>query len=175
VIFSEMSITGAFLIHPERIEDERGFFARTFCRSEFTKLGLVPVLDQCSLSFNKKKGTLRGMHYQDDPHAETKIVQCLKGSIFDVILDLRPHSPTYKKWVGIELHPSSHQMLYVPKGVAHGFQTLEDNTEVFYQISVPFAKEFSKGVRWNDPAFGIVWPMDVAVISKKDEEYLLLR
>ncbi len=171
--FSELSIPGAFLIHSERIEDERGFFSRTFCRTEFSKAGLNPSLEQCSLSFNKKKGTLRGMHYQEEPNAETKIVQCIKGTIYDVILDLRPFSKAYKQWVAVKLDSFQHQMLYIPKGVAHGFQTLEDGTEVFYQISVPYSKESSKGIRWNDPAFGIHWPLNVEVISIKDQEYRL--
>ncbi len=175
MIFSELAISGAFLIKPQRIEDERGFFSRLFCRAEFEKFGLNPSLEQCSLSFNKKKGTLRGMHYQEDPHAETKIVQCLRGAIYDVILDLRPQSKTYKQWISVELDSSSRHMLYIPKGLAHGFQTLEDQTEVFYQISVPYAQAFSKGVRWNDPAFGIHWPLAVEVMSKKDEEYRLFQ
>lgn len=171
MIFSELAIPGAFLITLEHLEDERGYFARTFCRSEFLKLGLNPSLEQCSLSFNRKKGTLRGMHYQEEPHAETKIVQCIRGAIYDVILDLRLQSKTYKQWISLELNASHHRLLYVPKGVAHGFQTLEDNTEIYYQISTPYMKEFSKGIRWDDPAFGIHWPLPVEVISTKDKEY----
>lgn len=173
MIFLELSIPGAFLITPEKFEDERGFFARTFCRNEFAKLGLNSALEQCSLSFNKKKGTLRGMHYQAEPHAETKIVQCLKGAIYDVLLDLRPFSKTYKQWVAVTLTPERHQMIYIPKGVAHGFQTLENETELFYQISAPYVPLYSTGIRWNDPAFGIEWPLPVEVISKKDCEYRL--
>lgn len=168
--FSELPIAGAFLITLEPIVDERGFFARTFCKSEFSKRGLNPSLDQCSLSYNRKKGTLRGMHYQEAPHLETKIVQCLKGSIYDVLLDLRPTSKTYKQWTAIELGALTRQMVYVPEGVAHGFQTLEDDTEIFYQISVPYAKEFSRTVRWNDPAFNIQWPLNPEMISPKDAE-----
>jgi dTDP-4-dehydrorhamnose 3,5-epimerase len=171
MIFSELLIEGAFLIKLQRIEDERGFFSRVFCDKEFSQLGLEATFAQCSLSYNKKRGTLRGMHFQVDPHAETKIVHCLKGAIYDVILDLRPHSKTYKKWVAIQLDSALRHMLYIPKGVAHGFQTLEEDTEIFYQISAPYVPGFSKGVRWDDPVFGIQWPLPVEVISKKDAEY----
>lgn len=167
--FSELPIRGAFLIRPTQLEDERGFFCRTFCRSAFSSRGLNSVLEQCSVSFNHKKGTLRGLHYQEAPFAETKIVQCTKGAIYDVILDLRPHSETFRQWFAIELRPDRKEMLYVPEGIAHGFQTLEDETEVFYQISCPYAPNFSKGVRWNDPSFAIQWPLPISVISKKDE------
>ena len=173
MIFSELKIPGVFLIELERIEDERGYFARTFCQTEFAKQGLHTSFSQYSLSFNKKKGTLRGMHYQETPHAEVKIVQCIKGGIYDVLVDLRSDSKTFAQWIAVELNESNHRMLYIPEGIAHGFQTLTDNAEIFYRISVPYAKEFAKGVRWNDPAFQIQWPLPISVISKKDEEHPL--
>jgi dTDP-4-dehydrorhamnose 3,5-epimerase len=169
--FDPLLLNGAYLIETEPIEDERGFFARTFCREEFQQKGLNPHLEQCSVSFNHKKGTVRGMHFQKKPHAEVKLVRCTQGKIYDVIIDLRPESPTYKKWEGVILSSQNRQMLYVPEGFAHGFQTLDDNTEVFYQISSPFASEHASGVRWNDLAFGIVWPTDVSIISLKDQQY----
>ncbi len=171
MIFKELSLKGAYLINPAPIEDERGFFARTYCKETFKTHGLNPQLEQMSLSYNRKKGTLRGMHYQEAPHAEVKLVRCLKGAIYDVIIDLRPASSTYRHWVGIELTESSYSTLYIPEGFAHGFQTLQDNTEVFYQISAPFVPDASRGIRWNDPAFAITWPLDIAIISKKDQEY----
>jgi dTDP-4-dehydrorhamnose 3,5-epimerase len=169
--FDPLLLNGAYLIKTEAIEDERGFFARTFCRLEFQEKGLNPHLEQCSVSFNHKKGTIRGMHFQKKPHAEVKLVRCTQGKIYDVIIDLRPESPTYKKWEGLILSSQNRQMLYIPEGFAHGFQTLDDNTEVFYQISSPFASEHATGVRWNDLAFGIVWPTDVSIISSKDQQY----
>ena len=136
--FDPLLLNGAYLIETEPIEDERGFFARTFCREEFQQKGLNPHLEQCSVSFNHKKGTVRGMHFQKKPHAEVKLVRCTQGKIYDVIIDLRPESPTYKKWEGVILSSQNRQMLYIPEGFAHGFQTLDDNTEVFYQISSLF-------------------------------------
>ncbi|MGC2596013.1 MAG: dTDP-4-dehydrorhamnose 3,5-epimerase [Rhabdochlamydiaceae bacterium] len=169
--FDPLLLNGAYLIETEPIEDERGFFARTFCREEFQQKGLNPHLEQCSVSFNHKKGTVRGMHFQKKPHAEVKLVRCTQGKIYDVIIDLRPESPTYKKWEGVILSSQNRQMLYIPEGFAHGFQTLDDNTEVFYQISSLFVPEHACGVRWNDLAFGIVWPVSVGVISLKDQQY----
>jgi dTDP-4-dehydrorhamnose 3,5-epimerase len=171
VIFKETKLKGAFVIEPERIEDERGFFARTFCRKEFEAHGLDPNLVQCSVSFNKTKGTLRGMHYQVSPYQETKLVRCTTGAIHDVILDLRPDSPTFKQWVSVELTRENWRMLYVPKGVAHGFQTLHDETEVLYQMSEFFHSECAKGVRWDDPQFGIEWPSAERIISERDRTY----
>jgi dTDP-4-dehydrorhamnose 3,5-epimerase len=171
MIFTETELEGAFVIEPERLEDERGFFARTWCQREFQAHELNPRLVQCSISFNKKKGTLRGMHYQVPPYEETKLVCCTMGAIHDVIIDLRTHSRTFKRWVAVELTAQNRRALYIPEGLAHGFQTLEDNTEVFYQMSEFYHPEASRGVRWNDPAFRIVWPNDIIVISDKDREY----
>ncbi len=169
--FIPLSLADAYLIEPELISDERGCFARLFCYQEFQKMGLNPHLEQCSFSFNPKKGTLRGMHFQKEPHAEEKMVRCTKGKIYDVIIDLRPDSPTYKKWEGVTLSEENRLMLYIPQGFAHGFLTLEDNTEVFYQISCPYAPGYASGVRWNDLSFGIHWPTEASVISVKDQQY----
>ena len=171
VLFTRTDLEGAFLITPERVEDDRGFFARTWCHAEFSGRGLNARLVQCSISFNKRKGTLRGMHYQIAPHAEAKLVRCTMGAIYDVIIDLRPESRTFKRWAAFELTSSNHRMLYVPEGFAHGFQTLEENTEVLYQMSEFYAPQSACGVRWNDPAFGIQWPADDRVISPQDRHY----
>lgn len=171
MIFSETKLKGAFIIEPERLEDERGFFARTWCQREFEAHGLDPHLVQCNISFNKKRGTLRGMHFQVSPHAEAKLVRCTMGAIYDVILDLRPDSPTYKRWLALELTAENRKTLYIPKGLAHGFQTLADNTEVFYQMSEFYHSESARGVRWDDPTFGIEWPIVDATISGKDKGY----
>jgi dTDP-4-dehydrorhamnose 3,5-epimerase len=168
VKFTETPLKGAFIIEPERIEDERGFFARTFCRREFNTHSLNPDLLQCSVSFNRKCGTLRGMHFQVTPHAETKLVRCTRGGVYDVILDLRPQSPTFKNWVAVHLSAENHLMAYIPEGFAHGFQTLQDETEVSYYISEFYSREYERGVRWNDPTFGIRWPARPRVISDKD-------
>jgi len=168
VKFIETRLQGAFIISPDFIEDERGFFARTFCRREFEARGLNPNLVQCNISFNKKKGTLRGMHYQLAPHAEVKLVRCTAGALYDVIIDLRVESITYKQWYAAELTAENHKMLYVPEGFAHGYETLTDNTEAAYQVSDFYSPECERGVRWNDPAFSIVWPLPVAEISDKD-------
>jgi dTDP-4-dehydrorhamnose 3,5-epimerase len=172
VIFTETRLKGAFVIEPEKLEDERGFFARTWCEREFAKHDLNARLAQCSVSFNHKRGTLHGMHYQVAPHEEAKLVRCTKGAIYDVIIDLRPDSPTFTRWIAVDLTSANRRMLYIPEGFAHGFQTLEDNTEVFYQISEFYAPECARGVRWNDPAFGIDWPEGERVISEKDRNYL---
>ncbi|MBI3597361.1 MAG: dTDP-4-dehydrorhamnose 3,5-epimerase [Nitrospirae bacterium] len=169
--FVETKLKGAFIIEPELLEDERGFFARTFCQNEFEAHGLNPRLAQCNISFNKKRGILRGMHYQAPPHQEAKLISCIRGGIYDVIIDLRPDSTTYCQWYSVELHAQDYKMLYVPEGIAHGFQTLEDNTVVFYQISEPYHPECARGVRWDDVAFGIAWPIQPIVISKKDQSY----
>ncbi len=168
MIFAETEVNGAFVIEPERKEDERGFFARTWCRKEFLARGLNPHLAQCSISYSKKKGTLRGLHYQAAPHEEAKLIRCTRGAIYDVILDLRRDSPTFKRWMALKLTPENNRMLYVPEGFAHGFQTLEDHTEVFYQSSEFYHPKFERGVRWNDLTFGIEWPLEVSVISEKD-------
>ncbi len=169
--FVPTEIPGAFVIEPERHEDERGFFARTWCANEFAAQGLETRLAQCSISFSAKKGTLRGMHYQAAPYGEVKIVRCTMGAIFDVIIDLRRDSPAFTRHVSVVLSADNRKMLYVPRGCAHGLQTLEDNTEVFYQMSEFYAPEHSRGVRWNDPAFGIAWPDDERTILERDQSY----
>ncbi len=169
--FYETKLKGAFIIEPEIIQDDRGFFARSWCRKEFDNYGINSDLVQCNISFNNKKGTLRGMHYQTFPHGEAKLIRCTAGSIYDVIIDLRPDSETYKKWFGTELSKENHKMIYVPEECAHGFLTLEDNTEVFYQMSEYFHSDYAVGVRWNDPVFSIDWPDEVQVISDRDRDY----
>lgn len=171
MIFTETKLKGAFVIEPERFEDERGFFARTWCQRELEAHGLNSHLVQCSISFNKRKGTLRGMHYQVAPHEEVKLVRCTKGAIYDVVLDLRPESPTFKLHFAIVLTAENRAMLYIPERFAHGFQTLEDNTEVFYQMSAFYAPECARGVRWNDPAFTIEWPPAERIIIERDQNY----
>jgi dTDP-4-dehydrorhamnose 3,5-epimerase len=174
VRFQETELPGAFVIEPERIEDDRGFFARTWCIREFADHGLSTDLVQCNVSYNARKGTLRGMHYQVAPHAEVKLVRCTRGSILDVIVDVRPESPTFHRSVGVELSARNGRMLYIPQGFAHGFQTLEDGSEVFYQMSTFYHPESARGLRWDDPAVGIEWPLDVQVIAEKDRGFPLL-
>ncbi|HZD00558.1 MAG TPA: dTDP-4-dehydrorhamnose 3,5-epimerase [Actinomycetes bacterium] len=169
--FTETKVVGAFLIEPELIADERGFFARTWCREEFEAHGLNPSLAQCSISFNHRKGTLRGMHYQAAPHQEAKLVRCTLEAIWDVALDLRPGSPTYRTWYGVELSAANRAMLYIPEGCAHGFLTLADATEIAYQMSAPYAPAAARGVRFDDPAFGIEWPGEVVVVNDRDRTY----
>ncbi|MCT7987730.1 dTDP-4-dehydrorhamnose 3,5-epimerase [Laspinema olomoucense] len=172
MIFKETNLEGAWIIEPERLTDNRGFFARTWCQREFEDRGLNSALVQCNISFNSQSGTLRGMHYQIPPYGETKLVRCTQGAIYDVIIDLRPQSPTFTQWVGVELTAESHRMLYIPPGFAHGFQTLVDQTEVFYQMSEFYHPESARGVRWNDPALGIKWPTaNPLIISDKDSSY----
>lgn len=171
MIFAETDLKGAFIVDPELLEDHRGFFARTWCQREFEARGLNCRLVQCSSSFNKRKGTLRGMHYQAAPHEEARLVRCTMGAIYDVIIDLRPESPTFKEWMAVELTAENRRMVYVPEGFAHGFQTMEENTEVFYQMSQFYAPESARGVRWDDPAFGIRWPAGERIISKRDRSY----
>jgi dTDP-4-dehydrorhamnose 3,5-epimerase len=171
MVFTETELKGAFIIELEPARDERGFFARTFCQREFEAHGLNFHAVQCSVSFNEKKGALRGMHYQVVPHEETKIVRCTQGKMYDVIIDLRPASGTHKKWLAVELTAENRRMLYVPEGFAHGFQTLEDNTEVFYQMSEFYHSECARGVRWDDPMFGIEWPISDNVISERDRSF----
>ncbi len=170
MIFKETALKSAYIIELEKAEDERGFFARTFCSNEFAERGLNNKVAQCSISYNARRGTLRGMHYQSEPHVEAKLVQCVRGALYDVIIDLRPDSKTYCRWVGYELSEKNRQLLYVPEGFAHGFQTLEDDTVVYYQISEYYAPQFAGGVRWDDPAFGIVWPLEDPIISDKDRQ-----
>lgn len=170
--FTEIRLKGAFIIEPERLEDERGFFARIWCRQEFEAHGLNPNLVQCNVSFNRMKGTLRGMHYQTAPYQEAKLVRCTMGAIYDVIIDLRSNSPTFKEWTAVELTAENRKMLYIPEDFAHGFQTLADNTEVFYQMSEFYHPECTAGVRWDDPAFGIEWPLvQSRIISDKDQKH----
>ena len=168
MIFTETKLNGAFIIDIEPREDERGFFARSWCEDEFQSHGLNPRLAQCNISFNKKRGTLRGMHYQVAPFAEAKLVRCTMGAIHDVIIDLRPDSPTFKQWISVDLTAENRRALYVPENFAHGFQTLRDNTEVFYQMSEFYHPECARGVRWDDPAFGIRWTLPVEVVSEQD-------
>ncbi len=169
--FHETKLAGVFEIQIEPKPDERGFFARTWCREEFKHRGLASNLVQCSISFNARKGTLRGMHYQAAPFPETKVVRCTQGAIYDVVLDLRPHSPTFRDWIAVVLTADNRNMIYVPKDCAHGFLTLKDDTEVFYQMSEFFNAESARGVRWDDPAFRIAWPEKVEVISERDRTY----
>ncbi|MBZ5695447.1 MAG: dTDP-4-dehydrorhamnose 3,5-epimerase [Acidobacteriia bacterium] len=171
MLFTETKLKGAFVLEPERREDNRGFFARTFCQHEFEAHGLNPLVVQCNIAYNKKKGTLRGMHFQNAPFQEAKLVRCTRGAIQDVILDLRPDSPTYKQWVSAELNEDNHRMLYVPEGFAHGYQTLTETAEVIYQVSQFYAPESASGVRHNDPAFGIRWPLEVTSISELDKKW----
>jgi dTDP-4-dehydrorhamnose 3,5-epimerase len=170
MIFTE-SLPGAYIIDSERIADERGFFARTWCRREFEAHGLEGIWAQSSFSYNKTAGTIRGMHYQSAPYEETKLIRCTRGAIHDVIIDLRPHSPTYCLHVAVVLTADNNRMLYVPAGYAHGFQTLVDDTEVTYLISEFHRPEFGRGVRWDDKAFGIKWPLPVSVITARDRSY----
>lgn len=171
MVFLKTKLPGVFEIHIEPKPDERGFFARTWCLKEFESQGLTGKLVQCSLSFSKRKGTLRGMHYQVAPHVETKLIRCTKGAIYDVVLDLRPESPSFKNWVAVELTAEKRNMIYVPEGCAHGFLTMEDESEVSYQMSQFQRAESARGVRWDDPAFQIQWPGKVEVISERDRSY----
>lgn len=169
--FTPLPLGEAYLVELEPAFDDRGFFARSWCAEEFGQHGLSITLAQCSISFNTKRGTLRGMHYQEKPHAETKLVRCSAGAILDVIVDLRPTSPSYCKWFGIDLTATNRKMVYVPEGFAHGYQALTDNAEVFYLISEKYQSEYSKGVRWDDPLFGIVWPIPQPILSERDRSF----
>lgn len=171
MIFTETKLKGSFIIEFERQEDERGFFTRTWDQKKFEEHGLNSKLVQCNISFNKKKGTLRGMHYQTSPYEEAKLIRCTRGKIFDVIVDLRQKSETFKKWYGTELTDTEYKMLYVPEGFAHGFQTLENNTEVFYQMSEYYMPQYARGILWNDASLQIKWPITKPIISKKDLSY----
>lgn len=171
MIFRETRLKGAYRIDLERFEDDRGFFARTFCQREFAQMGLKPGFVQCNTSVSLKKGVLRGMHYQKRPHEEAKLVRCTRGAIWDVIIDLREGSETFTQWVSAELTQENGRMLYIPEGFAHGFQTLSDDTEVLYQMSEFHVPDCARGVRWDDPAFGILWPEKVTLISEKDRSY----
>lgn len=169
--FTETTLAGAWVIDIEPREDERGFFARSWCREEFVRQGLDPRLVQCNISYNTRRGTLRGMHRQLAPHEEVKVVRCTRGAIHDVLLDLRPDSKTFCRWVAVELTEENRRMLYVPEGVAHGFQTLVDGTELFYQMSETYHGDLASGVRWDDPRFGITWPIADPIISERDASF----
>jgi dTDP-4-dehydrorhamnose 3,5-epimerase len=166
-------IAGAYLVELEKIEDERGFFARTFCANEFGRRGLISRIAQCSVSFNRRAGTLRGMHFQVSPHQEARLVRCTRGAIYDVLLDLRGDSRGFGKWMTVELTAENRKAVYIPEGVAHGFQTLVDETEVFYQMSEFHESSCTRGVRWDDPAFGIRWPVDKPILSERDWSHAL--
>lgn len=168
MIATESPLPGAMIISSTPHSDERGFFARTWCSRTFSEIGLDPEMAQASVSFNYRRGTVRGMHYQEQPFSESKLVRCTRGAIYDVIVDIRVDSPTYLKWFGIELTQDNRKGLFVPKGFAHGFQTLTDNTEVFYQISTAYVPEASRGFNHADPSIGITWPLPISVISERD-------
>ena len=172
--FTETQLAGLWLVEPERNADERGFFARTWCRREFEARGLEPSLAQCNVSYNEHRGTLRGLHFQRAPHAESKLVRCTSGAIFDVVVDLSPRSPTFLQWQAFELTARNYRMLYIPAGMAHGFLTLADASEVFYQMSAIHVPAAAGGLRWNDPALAIAWPDEVRVISDRDAHYPLV-
>ena len=169
VIFTETELAGAWVIELDRREDARGFFARAWCEDEFSQHGWDTRVVQCNLSHNERRGTVRGMHYQVPPHAEVKVVRCTRGAVYDVIVDLRRESPTYGRWLGVDLSAENGRALYVPEGFAHGYQALEDGTETYYQVSGFYAPGAERGLRWNDPALGIEWPLpDEAFLSEKD-------
>jgi dTDP-4-dehydrorhamnose 3,5-epimerase len=174
MIFEETPLRGAYVIEPERINDHRGFFARVWCKKELERRGLNSELSQSNIGFSHVKGTLRGLHFQKPPHAESKIVRCTRGSIFDVIVDLRPESPTYKRWFGIELSDENGKMVYVAEGMAQGYMTLQDNTEINYHATEFFNAEAASGVRFDDPVLGIRWPMSATAISEQDRSWPLL-
>jgi dTDP-4-dehydrorhamnose 3,5-epimerase len=171
MIFQETKLAGIFEVRLDPRSDERGFFARSWCEREFEAHGLNPQLVQCNVSFNADKGTLRGMHYQDEPYPEAKLVRCTHGAIYDVAVDLRPQSLTFKRWFGAVLSEENHHMLYIPEGCAHGFLTLTDDTEVFYQMSEFYHPESARGVRFDDPVFQIAWPEKIEIISERDRTY----
>ena len=169
--FIETPLPGAYVIELDILEDDRGFFSRSWCKQEFKDHGLSSELVQCNISFNHNKNTLRGMHYQAKPYGEAKLVRCTRGAVYDVITDLRTDSPTFKNWYSVELTSTNHKMLYIPEDFAHGFLTLEDNTEVFYQMSEFYRPEYARGIRWDDPAFSIDWPSTGIFMSNKDRDY----
>jgi len=171
MIWRETELAGAFVVESEPIEDERGWFARIYDEGELEQNALATRFTQGSIAFNKERGTLRGMHYQEEPYAEAKLIRCISGAVHDVLVDLRPASPTFKRWVAVELTAASGRMLYVPEGLAHGYLTLENESETLYLISAPYTPEAARGVRWNDPAFGIAWPDEPRVLSEKDKAW----
>jgi dTDP-4-dehydrorhamnose 3,5-epimerase len=170
--FTETKLPGVYIVEPRRFEDDRGFFAPSFRAQEFAARGMANVFVENNISFSKQRGTLRGMHYQAAPHGQAKLVRCTRGTIFDVAVDLRPESPTFKQWTAVELSEENRSMLYIPGDCAHGFQTLVDDAEVFYMVSTPYVPESGRGVRWNDAAFGIDWPhAETPVLIQRDHEY----
>jgi dTDP-4-dehydrorhamnose 3,5-epimerase len=171
MLFVKTKLEGAFVVDLDMREDARGFFARAFCRAEFERHGLNGTVAQCNISFSERRGTLRGLHYQLTPHAECKFVRCIRGSIFDVIVDLRPLSSTWLKWMGVNLSADNRRAIFVPEGFAHGFQTLEDGSEVLYQVSQFYSSEYERGLRWNDRAVAIEWPIAPSVISERDQSH----
>ena len=171
MIFTPTPLAGAYVLELDRREDERGFFARSFCQHEFTEHGLNPRIAQCNVSFNAKRGTLRGMHYQAPPHEEAKVVRCTQGAVWDVVVDLRPKSATFKRWHGVELSASNRRALYIPEGLAHGFQTLTDDAELLYLMSEFYHPDAARGVRWDDPAFSIEWPLPNPRMSERDSGF----
>jgi dTDP-4-dehydrorhamnose 3,5-epimerase len=171
MIFNETIIKGSYVVDIKKIGDSRGFFGRAFCEKEFSEIGISAKISQANLSRTSLKGTIRGMHFQTKPYEEMKAVRCIRGSLFDVVLDLRPESETYLKWFGLELTQDNHTMLIIPEGCGHGFQTLQNDTEAFYLVSSEYSAEHESGYRWNDPAFNIKWPMEVREISDKDKNW----
>ncbi len=171
MMFVETTLKGAFVVEPERREDERGFFARTFCREEFDAHGLNSRIAQCNISFNRSRGSLRGMHYQGVPYEEAKVISCARGAIFDAIIDLRPRSSTFGHWFALELTDDNYKMLYVPEGFAHGFQVLQEDSVVHYQMSEFYHPESAQGISWDDPFFKIAWPLHPTTISPQDRSY----
>lgn len=171
MIFTELALRGAFIVDMELRKDDRGYFARSFCREEFLRHGLRTEVSQSNVSFNRRKGTLRGMHYQIQPKAEAKLVRCTRGAVYDVIIDLREDSSSCRRWVAVELTEANSRMLYVPEGFAHGYQTLEDDSELLYQMFESYSPEHARGVRWDDPELGIDWPLPNPIISERDRAY----
>jgi dTDP-4-dehydrorhamnose 3,5-epimerase len=174
MIFSPLDLEGAYAIDVERQSDTRGYFARTYCATKFAALGLNTEWAQCGASFNRHKGTVRGLHYQAAPFSEIKLIRCTRGAVFDVVVDIRPRSATFGHWQGLELSAENARLVYVPEGFAHGFQTLTDDAELFYQISTPYRPEASAGIRFDDPALGIRWPLPVSCLSERDARLPLL-
>jgi dTDP-4-dehydrorhamnose 3,5-epimerase len=171
MLFKETAFPGVFVVEMEHRPDTRGYFARSYCRDEFRRAGLHADFPQCNVSYNIKRGTLRGMHYQDDPLPEPKLVRCARGAIYDVVVDLRRGSPTFRRWLGVELNDDNGRSLYVPPGFAHGFQTLADHCDVFYMMGERYHPELARGVRWDDPAFAITWPIENPILSERDQSY----
>lgn len=171
MIYTKTPIDGVVVVDIEKREDDRGFFARTFCEEEFRQHGLESHIAQCSTALSVRRGTLRGMHYQREPHGEVKLVRCVRGGVYDVVVDVRPKSPHFRRWFGVELNANNRRMLYIPRGVAHGYLTLEDDTEIAYQMSTAYNPDAAIGVRWNDRAFGIEWPFEPTVMAERDRSY----